>query len=111
MLANRDAHEYGDHALTKYYDASNPEQGGVGYAWIELSDQLPAPACRSLLGEPIGPRHNLFDPGRMGSYFQTPEQVRVSLKILGGLNMPEIKRFCKLLSRCAVENLGVYNTF
>ena len=54
MLANQDAHECGDYALTKYYDVS--EQMGVGYAWIEVSDRLPKEASRALLGEALGPK-------------------------------------------------------
>lgn len=109
MLFSPNAHVYGDYALTKYYDVS--EQTGVGYAWIEISDRLPKEAARALLGEALGPKHNLFDPGKMGSYFQQPEQVRISLKVLEKLNVPEIDEFRRLLSRCATEDKGVYVTF
>lgn len=108
-LTNRDAHEYGDYALTKYYAAG--DSAGVGDTWIELSDQLSAKASQALLGETIGPKRNRFDPGRMGSYFQRPEQVHTSLEILTGVDMPEIDKFRKLLSRCAAKKLGVYITF
>ncbi len=108
-LSNRDVHEYGDYALTKYY--APDEAAGVGDAWIDLSDELPATASRALLGETVGPKGNLFDPGRMGSYFQRPEQARVSLDVLTNLNKPELADFCQLLSECVNKNLGVYITF
>ncbi len=108
-LANRDVHEYGDYALTKYY--APDEAAGVGDAWMELSDRLPAEASRALLGEPIGPQSNLFDPGRMGSYFQRPVQARISLSVLENIDFPELAEFCDLLSQCVEKNLGVYVTF
>lgn len=108
-LENRDVHEYGDYALTKYYTAGEP--AGVGDAWMDLSDQLPEKISQAFLGEAIGPKHNLFDPGRMGSYFQRPEQVPASLEILANLHLPEVDAFRALLSKCAVEKLGVYITF
>ena len=109
MLFRPDAHVYGDYALTKYYDVS--EQMGVGYNWIEVSDRLPKEAARALLGETLGPKHNLFDPGKMGSYFQRPEQVHISLEVLEKLNAADIDEFRRLLSKCATENMGVYVTF
>lgn len=109
LLINRDAQEYGDYALTKYYAAGEP--AGIGDTWMALSEQLPAKVAQTLLGETIGPRHNLFDPGRMGSYFQRPEQVYISLEILVSLSLPEIDEFRELLSRCVTKNLGVYITF
>ena len=106
MLSNRDAHEYGDYALTKFYD---PGQAmGVGEAWIELSERLPA---RALLGEALGPKGNPFDPGRMGSYFQRPEQVRASLDALANVSGPQVEAFRALLESCAARALGVYVTF
>lgn len=109
MLSNRDAHEYGDFALTMYYDPAAP--CGLAYDWMALSDRLPARVNQALLGEVLGPEHNRFDPGRMGSYFQRLEQVRTSLEILNGENIPEMDEFRSLLTRCAASNQGVYITF
>jgi hypothetical protein len=108
-LSNRDAHEYGDYALTKYYNVR--EEMGVGPVWIEISDRLPAEANMALLGKTLGPKHNFFDPGRMGSYFQQPEQVNTALDVLTRFDLPEIANFCHLLSKCVENNLGVYVTF
>lgn len=108
-LANRDVHEYGDYALTKYY--APDEAAGVGEAWSDLSDELSTAATRALLGDTVGSTGNLFDPGRMGSYFQRPEQARASLNVLKSLDMPELADFCQLLSECVNKKLGVYITF
>jgi hypothetical protein len=61
-LENRDVHEYGDYALTRYYDPA--DNWGIGYAWTQLSDELPEPAANAMLGFAIGPAKNLFNPGR-----------------------------------------------
>lgn len=109
MLSNRDVHEYGDYALTKFYDPS--QAMGVGEAWMGLSERLPARAARALLGEALGPEGNRFDPGRMGSYFQCPEQVPASLEALANVSEVEGAAFRELLEYCAERGLGVYVTF
>jgi hypothetical protein len=68
-LENRDVQEYGDYALTRFYDPG--DCWGIGYEWARLSDQLPELAANAILGFPVGPAEHLFDPGRYGSYFQT----------------------------------------
>jgi hypothetical protein len=108
-LGNRDVHEYGDYALTRFYDPA--DSWGIGYAWARLSGKLPEPAARALLGFPIGPAENLFDPGRYGSYFQTPRQVRESLTALQPHGCPALVRYLELLERCVAERRGVYVTF
>src|SRR5205823_3307806 len=105
-LENRDVHEYGDYALTRFYDPA--DCWGVGYEWARLSDELPEPAANAMLGSSVGPPERLFDPGRYGSYFQTPKRVRESLAVLKPLAVPELARFVELLERCAAEGRGVY---
>lgn len=108
-LENRDLHEYGDYALTRFYNPT--DCSGVGYEWVRLSDNLPEPAAKAMLGFSIGPPERLFDPGRYGSYFQTPTLVRESLSILQPFRMPELARFMELLEQCAAEGRGIYATF
>jgi hypothetical protein len=75
-LQVRDPHQYGDFALTKYYD---PRQDiGLGRDWEEVQSLLLAEIGTDLpiLGRPIGPPNSLFDPGKMGSYFQSEADVR-----------------------------------
>jgi hypothetical protein len=104
-----DIQELADFALTRFYDPQ--EAHGVGYAWIRLDDMLPPPAAAALLGKAVGPVENLFGPGRMGSYFQSPAQVRQSLTALASISNPELADYRKLLERCAAEGCGLYVTF
>jgi hypothetical protein len=108
-LENRDVHEYGDYALTRFYDPS--DGWGIGYEWARLSEELPEPAATAMLGFPVGPQENLFDPGRYGSYFQTPRRVRESLVALQPHGCPALARYLELLERCVGERRGVYVTF
>jgi hypothetical protein len=109
MLSNHDVHEYGDYALTRFYDPA--DCWGIGDGWMRLSDELPEPATNAMLGFPIGPSENLFDPGRNGSYFQTPELVRDALAVLEPLDCPELAGYLALLERCVAERRGLYVTF
>jgi hypothetical protein len=108
-LENRDVHEYGDYALTRFYDPSDCR--GIGYGWSTLSEELPQQAAMAMLGIPIGPPKKLFDPGRYGSYFQTPELVRKSLSALEPYTRPDLTTYLELLKRCVRERCGVYVTF
>jgi hypothetical protein len=108
-LENRDVHEYGDYALTRFYDPA--DCWGIGYEWSRLSDELPTPAANALLGSPVGPDKNLFDSGRLGSYFQSPKRVRESLGALQPHTCPDLARYLELLERCVAERHGVYVTF
>jgi len=76
-----DAEQYGDLALTKYYDPS--ADIGLGEDWLATSELLDARG----LGDAITLGASLpgFDPGKQGSYFQSPAQVRANLRALGEL--------------------------
>jgi len=108
-LENRDVHEYGDYALTRFYDPA--DDFGIAEKWGEVSKRLPEEAANALLGFTIGPPERPFDPGRSGSYFQTSAQVRESLAALKPLGVRELAAFVQLLERCAPEGRGVYVTF
>jgi hypothetical protein len=109
LLEAGDVQELGDFALTRYYRPTADR--GLGDEWMELSDELPAPAARALLGTPVGANGARFDPGRMGAYFQTPARVKRSLAALGKVRRRELQGFRKLLERCAKAGQGVYVTF
>jgi hypothetical protein len=109
MLQSRDAHEYGDYALTRYYDPT--DCWGVGYEWSRLSDELPGPAANALLGLTGGPPENMFDPGRYGSYFRNPWQVEEACTLLEPHSRPELSRYLSLLKRCVSDRRGAYITF
>lgn len=117
QLGNRDVHEYGDYALTRFYDPAADH--GLGYCWNEIDDTLPDEDRKVLLGSPLGPGHNRFDPGRYGSYFQTPGQVVESLARVREFDLSWldeydrgfVRRFVGLLEECVAGGLGLYITF
>ncbi|HEX8559490.1 MAG TPA: hypothetical protein VF668_15415 [Pyrinomonadaceae bacterium] len=118
MVETGDAHTYGDFALTKYYDPA--EDLGLGYDWEEaetlLDGELGAGAPL-VLGSPFGPEGDPFDPGKMGSYFRSPAEVREHLARLERLSSekPELAEKLRPLSetlrRAADAGRGLYVTF
>jgi hypothetical protein len=80
MLEYRDPHEYGDFALTKFYNPT--EDIGLNYEWIEIGDVLSSESGESIsiFGNSIGKNNNYFDPGKMGSYFQSSRMVKENKK-------------------------------
>lgn len=109
MLENRDVQEYGDFALTCFYDPAG--NWGIGNRWIEIDELLFESHRSALLGFSIGSVGKLFDPGGMGSYFQTPEQVLQSLEVVCNLNIPFIAIFRELLEISSQQGFGIYVTF
>ena len=71
MLEYNDPHEYGDFALTKFYNPT--EDIGLGYEWFEVEELISSQSREiiSILGDKIGKEDNYFDPEKMGSYFQS----------------------------------------
>jgi hypothetical protein len=118
-LENRDVHEYGDYALTRFYDPAE-DWGSIAAQWRAIDGRLSTDADRSaLLGTPFGPPGNYFDPGRQGSYFQTPEEIAESLSRVRQFSTADLeeyqeeslKRFEQLLKQCAADHRGLYVTF
>ncbi len=109
VLERGDPHELGDLALTKYYDAG--EDHGLQEHWLDVEDTLFKRLRVCLLGAPFGPTTNLFDPGRMGSYFQSPEMAAESRDLLHGHAEPEIESFVEFLELVVRAKLGLYVTF
>jgi hypothetical protein len=74
-LSKPDVHLYGDIALTKYYDPT--DSIGLDDSWQDVGETLKAHGLREeiILGTPVGMKDRLFDPGGMGSYFQSQETV------------------------------------
>ena len=104
-----DAHEIGDLALTKYYDAD--DDCGLQEFWSGIDDQLPDAARPCLLGTPFGPPENLFDPGRMGSYFQDLSEVVRSRDAVRQLSSSDLSHLLALLEEAARSGRGLYVTF
>ena len=110
-----DVQQLGDQALTRYYNLR--EERGLCHAWLGTEGALPPPVQAALLGDPIGGK-TLFDPGKMGSYFRSAEQVQESLVVLReaeplpvGEYRTDFDRFLKLLEECSERGCGVYITF
>lgn len=118
MLEFRTPEEYGDLALTKYYRVL--EDIGLGGAWDEVDDYLKEwqeGLSVTILGKPFGPKKRLFDPGKMGSYFQSPEKAAESLERLieHGRTYPQRKQqlaqAVELLEKAVQAGQGLYVTF
>ena len=104
-----DVHEIGDFALTRFYDAL--AESGIGGAWLDLSESLPTQFRTAMLGRTVGPPENPFDPGRMGSYFQSADQVIQSVNVLFGTSDQHLMGYMSLLNECRVRQQGLYVTF
>lgn len=107
LLDVGDVRQFADFALTLYYSPAADQ--GVGDAWSSLSDR--PSVSTALLGSPFGPPENLFDPGRIGSYFQTLDAAHSSLATLQSIACPELAPYISLLRHCSSNDLGVYITF
>jgi hypothetical protein len=109
-LENGDIQEVADFALTKYYDPSADH--GLNGSWADVESSMAPLARAALLGSPfVAAAGALFDPGRMGSYFQSPEQVCASLETLRKLASPELSAFVEFLAVVVADSQGLYVTF
>jgi hypothetical protein len=109
-LENRDVHEYGNFALTRFYDPANDQ--GIADCWLTVDAVIAEQDRQALLGVALGKLGHEFDPGRQGSYFQTPEQAVESLRRIEHIgHIDQLQPYVQLLRMCAVDDLGVYVTF
>ena len=113
MLEYRDAHQYGDFALTRYYDPS--ADIGLGADWQSVEELLEKHGITNatILGQALGPANNPFDPGKMGSYFQSASMVKASLEKLDALPAKQaiIDEARSMLVKASDQNKGLYVTF
>ncbi len=109
MLEKKDTQEYGDFALTRFYDPA--ADMGIGEEWMEIDELLSEFNRGAFLGYSVHSKNNVFDPGHMGSYFQTPVQVSESLLKISELTIETTESFQSLLEDAALSGLGVYVTF
>lgn len=103
-----DVHEIGDFALTKYYDPDHEK--GLASKYIEISERYPA-LSKHLLGIPLGQNENYFDPGKMGSYFVSPDEALRLGSMIENHEEDVVKTYGNFLIECANAGLGVYITF
>jgi hypothetical protein len=114
-----DVQRCGDIALTLYYDPN--ENIGLGYDWSELDDLLlrllPGRGGAVVLGKCFGASNQPFDPGRQGSYFQSPEFVRENLLLINRLmclkteDADALSKVKDMLQAASTRNKGLYITF
>jgi hypothetical protein len=105
LLEVGDLQELSDFALTRYYNPA--EDVGLAEAWSELHEAVEAREKASLLGTPF----SSFDPGRMGSYFQTPAQTESSFSVLRERANPRTSEFVEALRKVVSAGKGLYVTF
>ncbi len=121
-LTAGDVQEAADIAITAYYDLN--DDFGLGDAWSELERSVPPTVRAALLGAPFGPASRPFDPGLMGSYFQSELEARRSLSVLQRYCNPvlaalafrrsgpdELREFSHGFRRAVHSGLGIYVTF
>jgi hypothetical protein len=113
-----DAHAYGDFALTKFYDPA--DNIGLSHYWDEVETLLDCELGHAdyvVLGSPFGPPDELFDPGKMGSYFQSPAEVKEHLSQLEHLAgkkteiAPCLGKVIEMLRLAAAQGKGLYVRF
>ena len=116
LIETKDAHQYGDFALTKYYDPLTDI--GLGMSWEFVQQYITKDRTLSaspILGETIGPETNTFDPGKMGSYFQSAQQVQEHLKHFlqdhRAIHSQQLRDALEMLTQAVNENKGLYVTF
>jgi hypothetical protein len=118
MIESPDPHQYGDFALTMFYNPS--EDIGLGYDWEDVQETLSQRLTdvSLVLGSPIGPESNYFDPGKMGAYFQSPQQVIENQQLLESCfeqeeleSSAQLEKTLEIFQAATSEGKGLYITF
>lgn len=106
-LENGDIQELADFALTEFYDPLDDR--GLMDEWLDIEDEeIQAAVLGTAFAAPNG---TLFDPGRMGSYFQSPDDVRANLARLKQAGDDAPLAALQLLQAAADAGCGLYVTF
>ena len=116
-LSSASVDECADYCLTKYYNVK--EDLGLGPNWSACQDRVEKIAPGSggiLLGQVIKVGERVFDPGKMGSYFVSADDIAPRLQIIR--NMRQDAHGDELLTLleqahelAASKGLGLYVTF
>lgn len=119
MIEGKSVHQYGDFALTKYY--SPKDDRGLGLEWESVQNIFTEDSelrFSPVLGLPLGAGSHFFDPGNMGSYFQSESEARESLdrvnkveETVPGDLLDSFEEFKSLLEQALNEKKGIYVTF
>lgn len=102
LLETGEVIELADFALTKYYDVNS--DFGLADLWLSVEGNLSKQAKSALLGQSI----DGFDPGCMGSYFQSGDQLQQSVSVL---SRECSDMFPDFLSELKCKSKGLYVTF
>lgn len=103
-LSELSVDELADYSLALCYSVT--EEHGLGDHWLKFQESLPEDQRKHLLGSSF----TAFDPGKMGSYFQSPKEVEDSLIFLKPYQ-EELNGFYDLLTQCTKSAKGLYVTF
>jgi hypothetical protein len=109
QLTTAGVQEAGDFALTCFYNPA--DDFGLHEEWLTVEATLPEGARIALLGFPFGPTSKLFDPGLMGTYFQSPAQVVASARHLAGHVHPDLMPFIQGINSAAAAHMGLLVVF
>jgi hypothetical protein len=113
LVETRDVHQYGDFAITKYYDPCSDI--GLGDVWEGVQQFIAADLALSpspILGRVIGTEASTFDPGKMGSYFQSGQEARRNYESLATLaGRPGLDDAIEMMKRAVESRQGLYVTF
>lgn len=117
-FVKRDVQEFGDIALTKYYDPT--ESVGLDDTWQDVGAALAAAGLGEalILGTPFGTAEHWFDPGVMGSYFQSATTVVANLELVERLleqplaaGRDGVEAARRMLRSASAARSGLYVTF
>ncbi|MEW5858931.1 MAG: hypothetical protein AB1861_16355 [Cyanobacteriota bacterium] len=119
MVEPKDPHQYGDFALTKFYDPQDDIGLGAMWEWENIQKILKRECGKDfvILGTPFGSKDNYFNPGKMGSYFQSKNQVQGNLQLLTEILYRksdicgELNEAFKMIQKAAEAEKGLYITF
>lgn len=117
IVEPKDPNQYGDFALTKFYDPQ--DDIGLGAMWENVQNILKQECGKSLiiLGTPFGSKNSYFDPGKMGSYFQSKSQIQGNLQLLTDIIhlspdlFSELNEAFNMIQKAAEAEKGLYVTF
>ena len=114
MIEVADPHQYGDFALTKYYDPT--QDIGLGLAWEVVQDHIdPNRTTSPILGTVVGEFESPFEPGKLGAYFQSRELIAQNLdyvqKIKQCKSSADLDNAIRLLQVASSSEKGLYVTF
>ncbi len=114
FLAESDVQEYGDFAMTVFYTPARFR--GLRIEYNSAREKLLKKGMSedawtyAVLGWPLGPEGKRFDPGRMGTYAQSPEQVEAGLDALVGFGDVVLEPVIETLGEAQRRGLGVFVT-